>query len=98
MKDIIQISPHDLKKRLDNGRDFVLVDVRETYEWNLGRIEGAMLKPMSEIMEWIDELEPDREYVFLCHHGNRSYQACAFASDRQGSAPRRRHRRVVRTR
>lgn len=79
MADIAQMAPKDVKERLDRKDDFILIDVRENDEWNICRVAGAALKPMSRIMQWIGELDPDKEYVFMCHHGKRSYQVCAFA-------------------
>jgi len=79
MAEIRTITPAQLKELLENGKDFVLVDVREQNEWDICHIEGALLRPLSQISGWIDALEPDKEYVFHCHHGGRSRQACAMA-------------------
>lgn len=81
MAEIAQLTPEMLKEMLDsNGDSFVLVDVREQKEWDYCRIEGAVLKPLSELDRWITSLDPDTHYVFMCHHGNRSMRAAAIAS------------------
>jgi len=65
-------SPRELKGRLDRGERPVLLDVRERWEWELARIEGSTLVPLSEINERYRELDPDAETVVICHHGARS--------------------------
>ena len=56
--------------------DFLLLDVREPDEYATARIAGAVLVPMSQLRERIDELEPHRQrrIVVHCHHGGRSLQ------------------------
>lgn len=52
----------------------LLLDCREQNEYDLARIEGATLLPMSEIEHRLEELEPhrDRRLIVYCHHGVRS--------------------------
>ncbi len=66
------ITPRTLKSRLDAGEHPVLLDVREPWEFEFARIEGSKLIPMSQLGERFTELDPDRETVVICHHGNRS--------------------------
>ena len=66
------ITASGLKARLDAGERPVLLDVREPWEFDLARIDGSKLIPMSELGEHISELDPDAETVVICHHGNRS--------------------------
>jgi len=70
--DYEDITPHGLKSRLDAGDHPVLLDVREPWEFELARIEGSGLIPMSQLEERFTELDPDSETVVICHHGNRS--------------------------
>ncbi|HYR34119.1 MAG TPA: rhodanese-like domain-containing protein [Burkholderiales bacterium] len=71
-----QISAPDLAAWLaDAGRERpVLLDVREPWEYEKARIEGARLVPMSEVPGRLAELDQDREVVAICHHGGRSAQ------------------------
>jgi rhodanese-related sulfurtransferase len=71
----IQISPQELQQRLDGGEPIQLVDVREVWEHEVARIEGATLIPLGELPQRIGELKPDQPMVVYCHHGVRSYQA-----------------------
>jgi rhodanese-related sulfurtransferase len=66
------IMPNELKSRLEAGEEPVLLDVREPWEFELARIEGSTLIPMSRLEERFTELDPDSETVVICHHGNRS--------------------------
>ena len=70
----LEISPQDVKKKLDQKEDFVLIDCREQDEYNLVRIEHSRLVPMSELEQKADELKDlqDKEIVVYCHHGRRS--------------------------
>jgi rhodanese-related sulfurtransferase len=66
------ITPRALKGWLDAGERPVLLDVREPWEYELTRIEGSTLIPMSRLEERFTELDPGSETVVICHHGNRS--------------------------
>ncbi len=66
------ITPRELKERLEAGDRPVLLDVREPWEFALARIEGSRLVPMTEIPERAAELDPAAETVVICHHGVRS--------------------------
>ncbi|HZE60361.1 MAG TPA: rhodanese-like domain-containing protein [Burkholderiales bacterium] len=71
-----QISAPDLAAWLaDAGRAKpLLLDVREPWEFEKARIEGAQLVPMREVPARVDELDRDKEVVAICHHGGRSQQ------------------------
>ena len=77
------IGPGELHERIRRGDDLLLIDVREPEEFEVARIPGARLLPLSRFPEWAPALDPAREAVLLCHHGIRSAQACAALS-RQG--------------
>jgi rhodanese-related sulfurtransferase len=75
-----QITPAQLAAWLaDVGREKpVLLDVREPWEWEAARIEGAQHIPMREVPARVQEIERDREVVAICHHGGRSQQVAMF--------------------
>jgi rhodanese-related sulfurtransferase len=75
-----EISPRDLKERLDTGEHPVLIDVREPNEYELSRVEGSKLVPLSELPGRIEELDRDAATVVICHHGVRSALAAQFLS------------------
>ncbi len=70
--DYENVTPRELKARLDAGERPVLLDVRERWEFDLARIEGSELVPMSELERRFSELDPAVETVVICHHGLRS--------------------------
>jgi len=58
------------------GRDDVqLIDVRETYEVEAGRIAGSRHVSLSELASRADEIDRDRPVVFYCRVGGRSAMA-----------------------
>jgi rhodanese-related sulfurtransferase len=75
-----QITPVQLAAWLaDASREKpLLLDVREPWEWQTARIEGAQLIPMREVPGRLAELDDEREVVAICHHGGRSQQVAAF--------------------
>ncbi|HXG16946.1 MAG TPA: rhodanese-like domain-containing protein [Calidithermus sp.] len=66
------ITPQELKARLDAGRPPVLLDVREDWETRLCRLPDAVHIPIEELELRVDELDPDDEIVVYCHQGVRS--------------------------
>ena len=75
-----QISATELAAWLaDAGRARpLLLDVREPWEYEKARIEGAQLLPMREVPGRLAELEQERDVVAICHHGGRSQQVALF--------------------
>ncbi len=71
-EDYESVTARELKARLDAGERPVLLDVRERWEFDLARIEGSELVPMSELERRFYELDPGSETVVICHHGLRS--------------------------
>jgi len=61
----------------------VLLDVREPWEYEKARIEGATLMPMRELPSRVGQIDEDREVVAICHHGGRSMQVAMFL-EKQG--------------
>lgn len=68
----LEISPREVKQRLDRREKLFLVDVREPHEHAICRIEGAVLMPMGTIPANLQKLDLDEDIVCFCHHGMRS--------------------------
>lgn len=69
-----QITPLELRARLDQGDDLLIVDVREAHEWdisNLGSL-GAVLIPQGQVVARMSELDTAREIIVQCRTGARS--------------------------
>jgi rhodanese-related sulfurtransferase len=68
-----EISPEDVKAKLDAGDTFTLLDVREPWEFQAASITGSKLMPMEDVPARAhQELDPEKEIVVVCHHGVRS--------------------------
>ncbi len=69
----IDIAPLSVKQLLTEGQ-VVLIDCREANEWDVAKIDGAILMPMSNWANEIEQLEKfaGRHVVVHCHHGGRS--------------------------
>jgi rhodanese-related sulfurtransferase len=72
------ISPQELKARLDRHDALVLLDVREDWETALCRLENATHIPIEEIEFRTAELDQSEEIVVYCHHGVRSAAVANF--------------------
>lgn len=76
--DELEITPAAVKARLDSGEKLVLVDVREPWEHQLCRIEGATLIPLGTLAASLQTLPDVDELVCYCHHGMRSLDAATW--------------------
>lgn len=75
----MNITPVELKARLDSGVPLRLIDVRETDEWLLAHLPNAELIPLSQFQTLATrELATDETVVLYCHHGMRSARAQGF--------------------
>jgi sulfur-carrier protein adenylyltransferase/sulfurtransferase len=70
-----QLSVEDFRARRDRGEPFELLDVREPHEYEIARIPGARLFPLSALPSRLHELDSARPYTIACHRGTRSVQA-----------------------
>jgi NADPH-dependent 2,4-dienoyl-CoA reductase/sulfur reductase-like enzyme/rhodanese-related sulfurtransferase len=69
------ISPLEVKKKLDAGDDFILLDVRSPAEHAEVAIEGATLIPLGMLREKLDSLPKDKEIIAFCKISLRGYEA-----------------------
>ena len=72
---ITDIDPVTLSDRIKAGDDIQLLDVREPWEWQIARIEGARLIPLGQLTSEIGSLDPARDTVIYCKSGVRSMHA-----------------------
>jgi len=79
----LEISVAELKKRLDAGERLLLIDVREPWEYEVCRIDGAKLIPMSTIPANLQSLDVEEPVICYCHHGMRSLDVAVWLQ-RQG--------------
>jgi rhodanese-related sulfurtransferase len=75
-----EITPSAVAQELGNkSPDFVLLDVREPWEFATAHIEGSVLIPMGDVPARAhQELDPDAHIVAICHHGVRSMSVTSW--------------------
>ena len=74
-----EITPEEVKAKLNAAEPFTLLDVREPWEFETARIGGAKLMPMGDVPSRANqELDPDEHIVVVCHHGVRSMNVTAW--------------------
>jgi rhodanese-related sulfurtransferase len=69
----IEVTPQQAKEMLDEGAQ--LVDVRESYEWDEGRIAGARHIELERLAAQAETIDKDRPVIFQCRLGARSAMA-----------------------
>ena len=79
-----EITPQELKTRLDGHDRPLLLDVRQEWETRLCRLDNAVHIPIEEIELRTDELSPDDEIVVYCHQGVRSAAVAQFLREHHG--------------
>jgi molybdopterin/thiamine biosynthesis adenylyltransferase/rhodanese-related sulfurtransferase len=76
------ISVQELKRKMNKGETFQLIDVREPFEYEIARIDGSKLIPLGEIAQRIEELQREQPIVVHCHSGKRSAEAVRLLQQR----------------
>lgn len=70
-----QITAQQLKEKLDTQDDFLLLDVRESVEYQICNIAKSTLMPISELLTEMSELDKNKEIVIYCKYGLRTSRA-----------------------
>ena len=74
-----EITVQEVKAKLIAQENFILLDVREPWEFETSKIEGARLMPMGDVPSRAhQELDPEDHVVVMCHHGVRSMNVTAW--------------------
>jgi rhodanese-related sulfurtransferase len=71
----MEVTPAEVKRRMDAGERLHLIDVRQPEEHQIARIEGSELVPMNSVPGALQALEDKAEtgtLIVFCHHGVRS--------------------------
>ncbi|MBM3224338.1 MAG: rhodanese-like domain-containing protein [Candidatus Tectomicrobia bacterium] len=85
---ITEVSPTQLQARLERGETVMVVDLRQTWEYQSGHIPGAVSLFIEDIPRRLQELPPDIDIVFQCWHGHTSLDVAAYAIQQGWSAQR----------
>ena len=72
--DVPELTPEQLKQRLDTGEPVTLLDVREEYEWDIANLGpyGAQLVPLGDLPDRMEQLDREADIVVYCRSGSRS--------------------------
>ena len=73
-----EIDPLEVKAKIDRHDPFVLLDVREPHEYQIGNIPYAKLIPLGDLPKRVNELNSADEIVAHCKSGMRSAKAIEF--------------------
>lgn len=69
-----EITVSELKEWIDEGKDFQLIDVRETFEYEMSNLNGLNI-PLSGVLIEADKISMDKPVVMQCRSGVRSAAA-----------------------
>ncbi len=81
MAEPLELSPQEVKFRLKDENEAILIDVREPEEFALSRIDGARLIPMQCVpaeLQRIEGMADEAALMVICHHGVRSLQVVSW--------------------
>lgn len=72
-----EITPIQLKAKLEGGEKITIIDVREPHEWQIANLEkfGSRLIPLGQVADRLSEINPEESIVLHCKSGRRSAQA-----------------------
>jgi adenylyltransferase/sulfurtransferase len=74
-----EVTVQDMKQALDNpSLNIKVVDVREPDEYEIAKVDGVPLLPLSQLNERFTELDPNQQYYLHCKAGVRSMKALTF--------------------
>lgn len=76
-----EISPIELKKRLDNGDDLQLIDIREPHEFAIVKLPNSKQVPIGQLARRKAEFDPSRDMIVICKIGVRSITAIEVLRD-----------------
>jgi len=74
-----EVTVNEMKKALEDPKlGIKVIDVREPDEYQIARIDGVPLYPLSTLPQRFTELDPNHQYYIHCKSGVRSMKALKF--------------------
>lgn len=78
-RDVVgDIDPAELAGRMARSDDLLLLDIRESWEWAVGKIGEPRFLAMGDLERHVDSLDSAKELIVYCHHGMRSSVAAQW--------------------
>jgi adenylyltransferase/sulfurtransferase len=71
---IKEITVQEFQRRLNNGKGFQLIDVREDFEYEVANLGGELI-PLGTISDQADRIDTDKDVILYCKVGERSAKA-----------------------
>ncbi|MBI5566806.1 MAG: molybdopterin-synthase adenylyltransferase MoeB [Chloroflexi bacterium] len=72
----LEITVKELRAQLEHdGKDLIVLDVREPHEWHISHLEFARLMPKGDLPDHLNEFDQTKDYVLHCKSGVRSLDA-----------------------
>jgi rhodanese-related sulfurtransferase len=78
MDDIEHLTPQEMVARLASDVPPIVIDVRETWEYEIAHVPNSTLVPLNTLPGYADGLDRGATYALLCHHGMRSEMAARW--------------------
>jgi adenylyltransferase/sulfurtransferase len=78
-----EVTVQELKQMLDSKEDFQLIDVRESYEYQICNLGGTLM-PVGDILSFADQISRDKTVVVHCRSGQRSKTAILNLEEKFG--------------
>ena len=79
-----EVSPEEVKQRIDDGTDTQVIDIRSPAEFERGHIPGARNIPLAELPRRVDDVEWGDDVVVACPIGQSSIQAARLIGSYEG--------------
>ncbi len=73
-----EITPLELRRRLDAGEALTVLDVREPWECAIARLAASINIPLDELPGRLRELDSHATTIVMCKAGGRSRRAAQF--------------------
>ena len=78
-----EVTVTELKKLIDEGADFQLIDVREPNEFEFANLNGELI-PLGSVPENADKFSKDKQVIVHCRSGKRSGDAISYLEKEHG--------------
>ncbi len=77
-----EVTVQEMKKALGDPKlGIKIIDVRESDEYQIARVNGVPLFPLSSLSQRFTELDPNQQYYIHCKSGVRSLKALKFLKE-----------------
>mgnify|MGYP000861655200 CR=1 FL=1 len=73
----------ELKLMMDSGEDYQLIDVRESYEYEICNLKGELI-PMGEVLSNLSRISRNKPVIIQCRSGARSGRICQLLEAEYG--------------